>query len=72
MEFTKECMSILLLFDIIFQLWENVFFERGRCNILNWSGDIPTGPSKPIEKSTFWLPYKFKGEATREVNKRIT
>jgi hypothetical protein len=45
-------MSILLLLDIVFQLWENVSLKWERCNILDGSGDVPTHPPKPIGKST--------------------
>jgi hypothetical protein len=34
-------------------LWENVFIEWERCNILDKSGGVFACPSKPIGKSTF-------------------
>lgn len=53
MESIKECTNILLLTDAMFQLWQNVFLEWERCNILDGSGDVPTRPPKLIRKFAF-------------------
>jgi hypothetical protein len=53
MESIKECMSILLSSNIVFQLWESVLLRWERCNILDGSGDIPARPPKPIGKLAF-------------------
>jgi hypothetical protein len=34
-------------------LWQSVFLEWERCNILDGSGDVPTHPPKLIRKSSF-------------------
>jgi hypothetical protein len=52
-ESTKQCMNILLLIDVMFQLCQNVLLEWERCNILDGFGDIPTHPPKPIGKLAF-------------------
>ncbi len=52
-ESTKECMNILLLIDAIFQLWQNIFLEWERCNILDGSGNMLACLSKLIGKHVF-------------------
>jgi hypothetical protein len=52
-ESTKECMNILLLTNAIFQLWQSVFLEWERCNILDGFGDVPACPPKLIGKFAF-------------------
>jgi hypothetical protein len=61
-ESTKECMNIFLLTDEIFQLWQNVFLEWYRCNILNGSQDVPTRLPKPIGKFDFDYLANLKGK----------
>jgi hypothetical protein len=34
-------------------LWQNVLLEWERCNIFDGFGDVPTCPTKSINKSTF-------------------
>jgi hypothetical protein len=34
-------------------LWQYVFLKWERCKVLDGSGDIPTSPPKPMDKSTF-------------------
>jgi hypothetical protein len=53
MKSMKECMNIVLLTNVVFQLWQSVLFEWERCNILDGSGDIPTCLPKAISKSSF-------------------
>jgi hypothetical protein len=53
MESTKECMNILLLMNVVFQLWQNVLLEWERCTILDGFGDVLACPPKLIGKSTF-------------------
>jgi hypothetical protein len=50
---TKECMSILLPLNFVFDLWETIFVEWDKCNILDGNADVQTSLSTPIEKSTF-------------------
>ncbi len=52
-ESTKESMSILLLLDLIFHMWEMVLVEWENCNISNKTRDVPTHLPIPIEKSMF-------------------
>ncbi len=52
-ESTKECMNILLLINVVFQLWQNVLLEWDRCNILDGSRSVPTCLPKLIHKSAF-------------------
>jgi hypothetical protein len=53
MESMKECMNILLLIDVVFQLWQNVLLECERCNILNGSQDVTNRSPKLICKFAF-------------------
>jgi hypothetical protein len=50
---TNECMNILLLPNVVFQLWQNVLLEWEGCNILDGFGHVLTCPPKSIRKSTF-------------------
>jgi hypothetical protein len=50
---TKECMNILLLTYGVFKLWQSVFLEWERCNILDGFGDVPTRLPKLIGKYVF-------------------
>lgn len=53
MDSIKECMSIFLTFNLVFTLWEIIFLEWERCNMLDESGEIPTLPPKSIRKFVF-------------------
>jgi hypothetical protein len=46
-------MSILLLLDPIFHMWEMILVERENSNILDKTKDVPTHLPTPIEKSMF-------------------
>ncbi len=46
-------MSIVLLLDPVFHMWEMVLVEWENCNIFNKTRDVPTHLLMPIEKSTF-------------------
>jgi hypothetical protein len=52
-ESTKECMKILMLMDVVFQLWQNVLLEWERCTILDGFGNVLACPTKLINESTF-------------------
>jgi hypothetical protein len=60
MESMKECMNILLLTNVMFQLWQNVFLEWERCNILDGFGDVPTCLPKAIGKYSFGCSEDLK------------
>jgi hypothetical protein len=53
-------MNILLLTHGVFQLWQSVFLEWERCNILDGFGDVPTHPPKLIGKYVFGCLVNLK------------
>ncbi len=59
-DFTKECMSILLTSNLVFTLQETIILEWERCNILDNSGEVPTHPPKPIGKFMFGYLMNLK------------
>jgi hypothetical protein len=46
-------MSIFLLLDPVFHMWEMVLVEWENCNILDKTRDVLIHPPTTIEKSTF-------------------
>jgi hypothetical protein len=60
MESTKECMNILMLIDVVFQLCQNVLLEWERCNILDGFRDVPTRLPKSIRKFAFGCLINLK------------
>ncbi len=71
MESTKECMSILLLSDIVFQLWESVFVKWERCNILDESGNVFNRPLKLPIKLAFGCLANLKGKKFKKLVKGL-
>jgi hypothetical protein len=55
-------MSILLLLNPIFHMWETVHVGWKNYNILDRSGDVPTHPLVPIEKLEFGCLSNMKGK----------
>lgn len=50
---TKECMTIFLLSDPVFHMWEMGFVEWDNCYVLDNTRYVSTCLLAPIEKSTF-------------------
>jgi len=66
-ESTKECMSIFLLSDPVFRMWEMGFVEWENCNILDKSGDVSICLLAPIEKSAFGYLSNLKEKQLRKL-----
>jgi hypothetical protein len=64
-------MNILLLTDVVFQLWQNVLLEWERSNILDGSGDVPTRLPKPIGKSIFGCLVNLKEKQLEKLAKGL-
>lgn len=71
MESTKECMSILLSLENVFQLWESVFVKWERCNILDESGNVPARLLKLIGKSPFGCLANLKEKQFKKLVKGL-
>jgi len=52
-EYTKECMSILLLSNLVFHMWQMVLVKWENCNILDGSGNVSIRLPTLIGKSMF-------------------
>jgi hypothetical protein len=58
---TKECMSILLISNLISHLWEMILVEWDNCNNLDKIKDVLTCPPLLIKTSMFgYLSYLKK------------
>ncbi len=68
-ESTKECMSILLLSNWIFQLWKTILVEWENCNIgRKWR--CVDSSSSVGWKINVWLPFEHERKATKKASSK--
>jgi hypothetical protein len=71
-ESTKEFMSIFLLSDPVFHLWEISFVEWDNCYVLDKARDVSTCFLALIEKSAFGYFSNLKKKKFGKVGSRFS